>query len=102
MSEQEYQHRICTARQLFPLGKCVFTAGVAEILEPKDIHHLIYRHAHGDFGDLCVDDVDANHRALDEKNPSRILSCYDVEDEKVYVITEWNRSVTTVLLSEEV
>ena len=61
---------------------------------------LLARHAGGDWGELCPEDRRANDRAvrLDE----RILSAYRLADgRKLWAITEWDRSSTTLLLPEE-
>ncbi len=60
----------------------------------------IFRHAAGDWGDLSAPDIKANAEAL--KEGTRLLSAYHLKDgTKLYVITEWDRSVTTALLPEE-
>lgn len=65
-------------------------------LSPLD---LINRHSSGDWGDLCASDKNLNDQAITDG--SRILSAYVVAGEKLYVITEWDRSYTTVLLASE-
>ena len=58
------------------------------------------RHQGGDWGDVCEDDAEANELAL--KDNSRLLSVYHTARMvKLYVITEWDRSATTILLPEE-
>jgi hypothetical protein len=57
------------------------------------------RHATGDWGDLCAFDRRQNEIALREG--LRVLSSYLVGGECVWVITEADRSVTTILLPEE-
>ena len=86
---------------LFDLGRLMATPGalvhLAEhSLSPLD---LINRHTNGDWGDLCVSDKKLNDQAI--ADGSRILSAYLVAGEKLYVITEWDRSYTTVLLASE-
>jgi hypothetical protein len=61
--------------------------------------NLINRHGNGDWGDLGVSDKKLNDLAITDG--SRILSAYVMAGEKVYVITEWDRSYTTVLLASE-
>lgn len=61
--------------------------------------HLLDRHVNGDWGDLCASDKKLNDQAI--CGGSRILSAYVVAGEKLYVITEWDRSYTTVLLASE-
>jgi len=57
------------------------------------------RHATGDWGELCAYDRRQNDIALREGY--RIFSSYDVSAERVWIITEADRSVTTILLPEE-
>lgn len=60
---------------------------------------MLDRHFSGDWGDTCPEDSKANEYAL--KMGERILSIYHEDDFKVYVITEWDRSVTTVMLASD-
>ena len=86
----------------FELGCLVGTPGSAAALyaakvDPLD---LVARHATGDWGDLCLDDKLANEDAV--HRGGRLLSRYTLStDEVVYVITEGDRSVTTLLLPSE-
>ena len=86
---------------LFPLGQVVATPGALEHCAKSNISPLtlIGRHHRGDWDDLCEDDQSANENALFAGG--RIFSSYRVGDEKLYVITEWDRSVTTLLLARE-
>lgn len=85
----------------FPLGECVITPGARAHLAAHAVAEgeLLARHATGDWGQLCPDDVAENELSL--RQGFRILSCYPVGDERLYVITEWDRSRTTVLLTHE-
>jgi hypothetical protein len=65
----------------------------------EDPLHILSRHASGDWGELDAHDRRENGRAL--KNGRRILSSYPVGEQRVWVITEADRSVTTLLLPEE-
>ena len=60
---------------------------------------LIRRHCCGDWGDLCAGDRRLNDQAV--AGGERILSAYTVSGLKIYVITEWDRSYTTILLASE-
>ena len=87
---------------LFPLGQTVATPGALRELEQIDISpaSLLDRHGRGDWGDVDREDWQANERAMMEND--RILSVYRLTDDvKVFVITEADRSSTTILLSEE-
>lgn len=93
--------RIHQAGELFPLGMVVVTCGVRDTLTPEEITIAIRRHARGDWGALCREDREENERGLREGR--RLFSAYEREDgrRRFYVITEADRSVTTVLLPEE-
>jgi len=85
---------------LFPLGRVCMTAGVAALeLDPEEIFRLLHRHHCGDWGDLDDEDKRANNRDLREGG--RLLSRYDTGAGSFYVITERDRSMTTVMLREE-
>jgi hypothetical protein len=88
----------------FKMGTLVFTAGVnnrvADDLNfSKFVVASIRRHAAGDWGDLCKEDKEANEAALIFE--SRLLSAYQSGPVKIWIITEWDRSVTTVLFPDE-
>jgi hypothetical protein len=85
---------------LFPLGQLVITANAKDALHPEDVAAALRRHATGNWGELCDEDKAANQRALTDG--SRLFSVYrDRGGVKFYVITESDRSVTTVLLPED-
>jgi hypothetical protein len=91
------------ARPLFPLGQIVATPGALETIARKGIDptDLIRRHVTGDWGDLCKEDADENNYAVE--HGLRILSAYGTRDDpdRLWVITEADRSVTTILRPEE-
>jgi hypothetical protein len=61
---------------------------------------FLSKHLRGDWGDLCQEDKAENELSL--RSGFRILSCYQVSETKiVWIITEADRSVTTLLLPEE-
>ena len=60
---------------------------------------FLARHAAGDWGDLCTSDRRENELSL--RHGWRVLSCYPVGDTRLWVITEADRSATTILLPEE-
>ena len=83
-----------------PLGRLVATPNAIAILPPGEIQTALRRHVEGDWGDLCMEDKLANETAL--LRGDRLFSAYHTETGvKFYVITEWDRSVTTVLLPED-
>lgn len=87
--------------QLFDIGQLVATPGALKALEEAQINPLLLvgRHISGDYGELGIEDVQSNVRAIEAG--LRILSAYDVRGERLYVITEADRSLTTILLSSE-
>ena len=87
---------------LFSLGQLVATPGALAALEKAGQGPLDFlsRHVHGDWGDLCEEDRRENQFSL--VRGFRLLSSYrTLADAKLYVITEADRSVTTILLPEE-
>jgi hypothetical protein len=90
-------------KPLFPLGQVVATPGAISLLEDNGLNpsDFLTRHVTGDFGDLCHEDKQANQEALVEG--FRIFSSYFINDQedKLWIITEADRSVTTLLLPEE-
>ncbi len=85
----------------FPLGQCVLTPGAQEALASAAASPWAYlnRHQNGDWGNVCEDDVAENEHALLYGN--RLLSAYQLGDCRIWVITEADRSSTTILLPEE-
>jgi hypothetical protein len=88
-------------RAPLPLGRVVATPGALKLLLETGGHPCEYlaRHATGDWGELCAFDRRQNQIALREGY--RVFSSYDVPTGRVWVITEADRSVTTILLPEE-
>jgi hypothetical protein len=85
----------------FRLGMICATPGALAFMSEHAISGavLLARHQMGDWGDLCPEDRAANDRAVVEGG--RILSAYDLAAGKLWIITEYDRSATTVLLPEE-
>ena len=86
----------------FPLGQLVMTQGAAAAFAATGEQPLAYvvRHVQGDWGELDAEDWKSNDQAL--KDGSRVLSSYRLGNgEKLWIITEADRSCTTVLLPEE-
>ena len=87
---------------LFPLGQQVMTIGAIDALQQaqQDPTHLLKRHQHGDWGNL--DPVDAAENLRSVKTGLRLLSNYPLPTgETLWIITEWDRSVSTLLLPSE-
>jgi hypothetical protein len=87
------------SKPLFDLGQVVTTRSVAESVDPSKIASMIRNHITGDFGVLENEDIDSNKQAIEQGD--RVLSAYMVQGQKVYVVTEWDRSYTTVLYADE-
>ena len=87
---------------LFPAGQIVATPGALALLEQANRSPLEFlsRHLRGDWGDLCQDDKTENELSL--KQGFRLLSSYRVSEARtIWIITEADRSVTTLLLPDE-
>jgi hypothetical protein len=84
-----------------PLGRIVATPGALKVLTEaeEDLLRYLTRHSSGDWGDLDAHDRRENERSL--RHGWRILSSYPVGGETIWIITEADRSVTTILLPEE-
>ena len=85
----------------FPLGHVVATPGALEAVRANgiDVLGLVHRHASGDWGVVCAGDAQANNHAL--AHGARVLSAYETVAGRLWVITEADRSATTVLLPSE-
>jgi hypothetical protein len=87
-------------RPKFGLGQMVITPNALNQLNTEDVHSSICRHAHGDWGE--VDEHDRQENELSLREGFRLLSVYtDRQGTKFWIITEADRSVTTVLLPED-
>lgn len=88
-------------RPLFPLGQVVATPGVLDHLDRHGINAQVYleRHRRGDWGNVPPDDAAENE--LSVQQGFRVLSSYDIAGERVWIITEADRSSTTLLFPSE-
>jgi hypothetical protein len=84
-----------------PLGRVVATPGALRVLLEAGETPLCYlaRHASGDWGDL--DTYDRKENELSLEHGWRIVSSYLVGEKTIWIITEADRSATTILLPEE-
>lgn len=90
------------ARCLFTLGDVVATPGALDLLDRTETNagDLLQRHQHGDWGSVPAEDAAENLSSLE--TGCRILSSYLLNDtERLWIITEADRSSTTLLLPEE-
>lgn len=86
-------------KTLFSPGLIVATRGAINRRGHQDFSDLLDRHLSGDWGDLDDEDKAANDEAV--RRGFRILSAYNTPEGKYWVITEADRSTTTILLPEE-
>lgn len=90
---------------VFDLGQTVMTRGVANAFnEDKEFRKFVdesfMKYCNADWGDTCEEDKELNDQAL--KSGDRILAVYKKEGLKtIWIITEWDRSATTILFPDE-
>ncbi|MEN8614219.1 hypothetical protein ABFB09_02895 [Dehalogenimonas sp. THU2] len=90
---------------IVPLGQVVATRGVHTLAGEKPefaefMRRSLNRHARGDWGNL--DEGDRKENELSLKQGFRLLSAYEADDlPKIWIITEADRSATTILFPEE-
>jgi hypothetical protein len=94
---------------LFSLGHVVATPAALALLQEHDasVPELLHRHLTGDWQEMCREDQEANWAAVLE-GQTRVFSSFDIAPQghvvrsiKIWIITEWDRSVTTVLRPED-
>jgi hypothetical protein len=85
----------------FPLGQIVATPGALALLDRGAVNaaSLIQRHQSGDWGNVPPEDAEENDFSV--VNGNRILSSYPIGEDRLWIITEADRSSTTLLLPEE-
>ena len=92
--------RLDESKAKFPLGQTVATPNALNQISNEEILRAIARHVQGDWGTLETQDRNANEHAL--KSGGRLFSQYhSIQNIKFWIITEADRSVTTVLLPED-
>jgi len=90
----------------FSIGMTYITRGVDQLLREdngfsKFVANSFKRHCNGDWGDLDEEDKAMNESAL-KNGDDRLFSKYNYNgDVSIYIITEWDRSATTILFPEE-
>lgn len=85
----------------FPMGQIVATPGALEVLDRGGVNaaQLLVRHQSGDWGNVPSEDAQENDHSV--VNGNRILSSYQVGEDRIWIITEADRSCTTLLLPDE-
>lgn len=82
------------------LGQILITRNAMGVVSPSEAIDALMRHMSGDWGDVCEEDRSSNEYAV--ANGLRVFSVYHTETgAKFWVITEWDRSATTILLPED-
>ncbi|MPY24462.1 type I restriction endonuclease subunit M [Shewanella sp. YLB-07] len=88
----------------FDLGVCVVTQGIHQLQKSaidsdKDLRLFITRHLNGDWGDTPIEDKILNDEATKRGGPNNVILLFN--DQVIWIITEADRSVTTILLPSE-
>jgi len=95
----------------FELGRVVATKALWEMMESNGefktfVSGCLSRYILYDWGDTCPEDWESNNYAV--KNGERVLAVYNIPDEieetfedRIWIITEWDRSVTTLLFPSD-
>jgi hypothetical protein len=86
-------------RTLFPLGDIVITTNAMATLSYLEYTPALARHAKGDWGDLPQEDLLCNEHAFEYGG--RLFSAYGKDKRRFWIITETDRSVTTILLPSD-
>jgi len=94
----------------FSLGKVVVTQGAMALAEQENTSFIPYlaMHQTGEWGELCKIDKKLNEKAIENEGNKdkqyRVISKYYIKNDKnktIYIVTEWDRSLTTILLPIE-
>lgn len=88
---------------LFQIGTLVATNEISVACQDPSfangVRNAFHLHTKGDWGNVCNSDKELNNQAL--VDGTRLLSAYQVDSQKIWIITEADRSVTTVLFPHE-
>jgi len=86
---------------LFMLGEIALTQGVNKLVNGDHslLHPFLMKHVSGQWGDLAEEDKQANDDAL--KEGGRLMSAYHLPQGKIWIVTEADRSSSTILLPSE-
>ena len=97
-----------TSNPKYRLGRIVITPGAISTLSKSQENPKVYleRHQGGDWGDICDEDKQSNDQAIshegEPEKQQRVFSAYETsKGEKLWVITEADRSSSCILLPEE-
>lgn len=92
-------------KPLFTLGQLVQTRGLNSITEGNPDRHnevvdAFLKYQRGDWGNTCAEDAELNNEAV-RTGQDRIVAKYCLSFGNIFIITEWDRSYTTLMLCEE-
>ncbi|WP_206352400.1 hypothetical protein [Tautonia rosea] len=96
---QDASDLACPGNPAFPLGRLIITTNAREQLTADEAAAALSRHASGDWGKTCPEDAEANNEALAEGY--RLLSVYESSAGDFWIITEADRSATTILMPDD-
>lgn len=87
------------------LGQTVMTSGISHLMQESrdfanEINKAFVKYSNGDWGETCKSDKKMNDEAL-ESGKDRIVAKYETIRGDILIITEWDRSVTTILFPSE-
>ncbi|WP_235905678.1 hypothetical protein [Tautonia marina] len=86
-------------RLTFPLGRLLITTSALEQLTPEEVNAALARHASCDWGEVSTSDARQNDSAM--KHGDRVLSAYPGKAGTFWIITEADRSATTILMPDD-
>ena len=97
-------HEAVIGNRKLKIGDMLMTSGISSKQTEDEAFGLellciLERYGVGDWGDLCEEDVKANLEALEYGN--RVFAAYETTEGRVYIITEADRSATTILFANE-
>lgn len=87
------------------LGRLVMTARISHDMENNqkfsdEINTFVKKFMQCDWGDICAEDKALNDEAF-KSGEDRIVASYESSKGNIFIITEWDRSCTTILYAEE-
>lgn len=98
--ENEKKMQVVNEGRKFGLGNIYVTRAALRVLTITDMNNSLQRHVRGDWGNVGSEGWESNDSALEDD--SRLLSVYEsTVDEVFWIITEWDRSLTTILLPSD-
>lgn len=85
-------------------GKIYSTRRIADTMSKcpafaAEVQQALSRYQRNDWGDVCSEDREANDQAA--RTGERVLAAYQTSEGKIWIITEWDRSATTILFPSE-